>query len=167
MFEDKISQRIIPLPAYVFPLLEIIYYFGLNLCISLDSVPVKNFCLLYVIPLRTFYQNNLLLIFVAMVVIFTTCSKGSIRLTKFVRFNIIQAVLFNIAISCLGQVYLLCPVQVRENYLLTNLIINPAALGLIFIILYACLHVVLGRYPKFPIISEAAKLQTQRGNLDI
>ena len=167
MFEDKFSQRVIPLPAYFFPLLEVIYYFGLNLCISLDSVSVKNFCLLYVIPLRTFYQNNLLLIFATMVVVFTTCSKGSVRLTRFVRFNIIQAILFNIAISCLGQVYLLCPVQIRESYLLTNLIVNPAALGLIFVLLYACLQVILGRYPKFPIITDAARLQTQRGNLDI
>ena len=166
MFEDKISQRILPLPAYIFPILEVIYYFGLKLCIALDSPFIKSFCLLYIIPLRSFYEQNLLLLFAVMVVIFTVCSKGSVPLPKFIRFNIIQAILLNIAISCLGQIYFLCPLQVRESYLLTNLIINPGALGLIFVIIYACGLILVGRYPRFPILSEAARLQTQRGYSD-
>lgn len=166
MFDDKISQRIVSLPAYMFPLLEVIYYFGLKLCIGLDTPLIKNFCLAYIIPLRSFYEQNLLILFGMMIVIFTVCSKGSIPLTKFVRFNIIQAVLLSIAISCLGQVYFLCPVQIRESYFLINLVINPGAIGLVLVILYACSLILVGRYPNFPILSEAAKIQTQRGYSD-
>nr|YP_010930345.1 hypothetical chloroplast RF60 [Ochrosphaera neapolitana]WKK50073.1 hypothetical chloroplast RF60 [Ochrosphaera neapolitana] len=166
MFKNKISQRIIPLFAYLFPILEIIYYFGLKLCTGLENQLVKNFCVVYILPLRSFYEQNLLLIFGLMVGIFTVCSKGSIPLPKFIRFNIIQAILLSIAISCFGQVYSLCPLQVRESHFLTNLIINPVALSMGLIVIYSCVLVLAGRYSRFPILSEAAKLQTQRGYSD-
>nr|WKK50183.1 Ycf60 [Ochrosphaera neapolitana] len=166
MFKDKISQRVIPLFAYLFPILEIIYYFGLKLCFGLESPLVKMFCLMYILPIRSFYEQNLFLVFGLMVAIFTMCSKGSIPLPKFIRFNIIQAILLSIAISCLGQIYSLCPLQVRESYLLTNLVVNPIALSLGLIVIYACVLILAGRYSRFPILSEAAKLQTQRGYSD-
>nr|YP_010596583.1 Tic20 translocator protein [Chrysotila carterae]WAK83219.1 Tic20 translocator protein [Chrysotila carterae] len=166
MFEDKISQRLVPLPAYIFPLVELIYYFGLKLCLCFHNPLVDTICLHYVTPIRGFYEQNILVIFGILVLIFTTCSKGTIPLPKFIRFNIIQAILINIVISCVGQLYLLCPYQIRENYLLINLVLNPGTIGAIIIIFYACILVLLGRYPKIPIISEAARLQTQRGYSD-
>lgn len=167
MFEDKISQRIVPLPAFIFPVLEVCYYFGLNLCLSIDSVPIKTSCILCVIPLRNFYEQNMIAIFVMMVLVFGACSDGSIRLTRFVRFNIIQAILFDIGLTCVGQIYTLCPVEFRESYLIRNLIVNPFALGVLFALGYSCVLILLGRYPKFPVFTDAARLHTLSGRLDI
>jgi len=102
-----------------------------------------------------------------MVMVFSAVSGGSIRLTKFVRFNIIQAILFDIGLTCVGQIYTLCPLEFRESFLIRNLIINPFALGVLFVILYCCILILLGRYPKFPIFTDAARLHTLSGRLDI
>ena len=100
-----------------------------------------------------------------MIWIFLICSRGSIRLTKFVRFNIIQAILLNIVCSCIGSIYAFLPIILRESTI-GILLANFLYLGTVIIIVYSSFLILCGRYPKIPILTEAAKLQVQRGYLD-
>jgi hypothetical protein len=43
------------------------------------------------------------------------------------------------------------------------LLANSMFLGMVSIIAYSSLLIAYGRYPRIPVISEAAKLQVQRG----
>ena len=101
-----------------------------------------------------------------MVGIFIGCSRGSVKLTKYVRFNIIQAILLAIVAQTITQIYYLLPVFIRET-ILGYFISNICYSGIILAVLY-CLSIIffLGRYPRLPIVTDAAKLQVQRGQLD-
>ena len=100
-----------------------------------------------------------------MVAVFITCSRGTLPLNKYVRFNIIQAILLNIICSCVGACFAYMPIVIREStigFLLTNSIF----LGMLTLIVYSIILILYGRYPKIPVVSEAAKLQVQRGYSD-
>ena len=86
-------------------------------------------------------------------------------MTKFVRFNVIQAILLNIIVTCLGIVFGYLPVIIRES-VLGVMISNAIYLGIVLTMLYSALLIFYGRYPRIPVLSEAAKLQVQRGYLD-
>jgi len=100
-----------------------------------------------------------------MVGIFIICSRGTLPLTRFVRYNVIQAILLNIICSCIGSIFGYFPLGIRET-IIGNLIANSVYLGTIILILYASTLILFGRYPTIPVLSEAAKLQLQRGYLD-
>jgi hypothetical protein len=119
----------------------------------------------YITKLQNIYASNVYLIFVVMVGIFVICSRGTLPLSRFLRYNVIQAILLNIICSCIGASFTYFPVGIRES-LIGNLIANTVFLGTTGIILYASTLISFGRYPKFPVLSEAAKLQVQRGNLN-
>ena len=97
-----------------------------------------------------------------MVWVFIMCSRGSVPLTKYVRFNIIQAILLNIICSCSGVVFTFLPIVLRES-MIGIVFANFLFLGIILIIAYASLLIAYGKYPTIPILSEAAKLQVQQG----
>jgi uncharacterized membrane protein len=103
--------------------------------------------------------------FIVMVAIFIICSRGTIALTKFVRFNVIQAILINIICSCIGSIFAYTPIVLRES-VLGIVLANFLYLGILYMIGYSVLLISYGRYPKIPVISEAARLQVQRGYLD-
>ena len=81
--------------------------------------------------------------------------------------GVTKAILFDIGLTCVGQIYTLCPVEFRESYLIRNLIVNPFALGVLFALGYSCVLILLGRYPKFPVFTDAARLHALSGRLDI
>lgn len=161
----QISERLIAILAFIFPFTEISYYFGAKVFLSTDSVSLKIFYLNHIAKLASFYEANVYLVFALMVGIFIICSRGTIRLTKFVRFNIIQAILLNIVCSCIGSIYAFLPIILRESTI-GILLANFLYLGTVIIMAYSSFLILFGRYPKIPILTEAAKLQVQRGYLD-
>jgi uncharacterized membrane protein len=165
MFLQKICERGISVAAVIFPFIEISYYFGAKVFLSTDTLALKIFYFNYIAKLSSFYEANIYLIFILMVGIFITCSRGTLPLTKFVRFNIIQAILLNIICSCIGSCFAYAPIILRESAI-GILLANSLFLGMIIIMLYSSLLIAYGRYPKIPILSEAARLQVQRGYLD-
>lgn len=165
MFLQKICERGISVAAFIFPFIEISYYFGAKVFLSTDTLALKIFYFNYIAKLSSFYEANIYLIFILMVGIFITCSRGTLPLTKFVRFNIIQAILLNIICSCIGSCFAYAPIILRESAI-GILLANSLFLGMIIIMLYSSLLIAYGRYPKIPILSEAARLQVQRGYLD-
>jgi hypothetical protein len=161
-----VFERTLPLFAFIFPILEINSCFASKIFLEVDSIPVKLFYYRHLSPLITLYQSNIYIFFILMVGIFIGCSRGSVKLTKYVRFNIIQAILLAIVAQTITQIYYLLPVFIRET-ILGYFISNICYSGIILAVLY-CLSIIffLGRYPRLPIVTDAAKLQVQRGQLD-
>ena len=157
-----ITERLISIVAFIFPFIEVASYFGPKVFLSTDSMALRTFYLNHLVKLSTFYTDNNLLIFIFMVWVFIVCSRGSVPLTKFVRFNIIQAILLNIVCSCSGVVFTFLPIVLRES-MIGIIFANFLFLGIILLITYSALLIAYGRIPRIPIISEAAKLQVQQG----
>jgi uncharacterized membrane protein len=156
---------LIAILAFIFPFTEVSYYFGAKVFLNTESITLKLFYLNYIAKLASFYEANVYLVFAIMVGVFIICSRGTIRLTKFVRFNIIQAILLNIVCSCIGSIYGFLPIVLRESTL-GILLANFLYLGTVLIMAYSSFLIFCGRYPKIPVLTEAAKLQVQRGYLD-
>ena len=130
--------------------------------LSTENSALRGFYLNHLTKITSFYTENNLLIFIFMVWVFIVCSRGSIPLTKFVRFNIIQAILLNIICSCLGVIFTFCPIVLRES-MIGIILANFLFLGVSLLIGYSSLLIIYGRFPRIPILSEAAKLQVQQG----
>ena len=75
-----------------FLLLKLSYYFGAKVFLSTESFFLKSVYLNYIAKLSNFYAANIYFIFILMVGIFIICSRGTLPLTKYVRFNVIQAI---------------------------------------------------------------------------
>jgi len=151
--------------AFIFPFIELSYYFGAKVFLSTESILLKIFYINNIQKLTAFYQDNVYVIFILMIAIFIGCSRGSLPLSKYARFNIIQAILLNIICSCLGSIYTFLPIVLRESFI-GVVLANFFYLGLVLLIIYSSILIFYGRYPKIPVISEAAKLQVQRGYSD-
>ncbi len=158
-------ERILSVVAFIFPFIELSYYFGAKVFLSTESLLLKMFYINHIQKLTNFYAENVYVIFILMIGIFIGCSRGSLPLTKYARFNIIQAILVNIICSCIGSIYTFLPIVLRES-IIGITIANFLYLGLFLLIIYASVLIFYGRYPKIPVISEAAKLQVQRGYSD-
>ena len=160
-----LAERGLSVSAFIFPLLEVISYFGHKVFLSPENDALRFFYLNHLTKITSFYTENNLLIFIFMIWVFIVCSKGSLPLTRFLRFNVIQAILLNVICSCVGASYIYFPVSIRET-IFGNLIANCMFFGPVIISLYSILLISFGRYPKIPVLSDAAKLQVQRGYLN-
>ena len=158
-----IVERAISISAFIFPFVEVTSYFGPKVFLSTESINLRSLYLNHLAKLTSFYTANNLLIFIFMVWVFIVCSRGSLPLTKFVRFNIIQAVLLSIICSCCGVIFTFLPIILRES-MFGVICANFLFLGIVLIIAYSSLLIAYGRFPKIPVISEAAKLQVQQGS---
>jgi hypothetical protein len=158
----KAFERFISVVAFIFPFIELSYYFGAKVFLSTENFLLKVFYVNNIQKLTNFYAENVYVIFILMIGIFIGCSRGSLPLSKYARFNIIQAILVNIICSCIGSIYTFLPIVLRESIIGVT-IANFLYLGLIILILYSSVLIFYGRYPKIPVISEAAKLQVQQG----
>ena len=96
-----------------------------------------------------------------MVWVFLLCSRRSSPFTKFVRFNVIQAILLNIVYACAGVVFTFLPILLRES-MLGLIIANLLFFSMVLLSAYCTLVISSGRMPVIPVVSEAAKAQVQR-----
>ena len=157
-----IAERGLSIGAFIFPLFEVASYFGPKVFLSTENTALRFFYLNHLTKLTSFYTENNLLIFIFMVWVFIVCSRGSLPLTKFVRFNVIQAILLNIICSCSGVIFTFFPIVLRES-MLGIVFANFFFLGILLLITYSSLLITYGRFPRIPILSDAAKLQVQQG----
>jgi uncharacterized membrane protein len=164
-FLPQVFERCLAIMAFYFPFIEVSAYFGPKVFLSTENLTLKIFYVNYLQKLSSFYEANIYLIFILMVGIFITCSRGTVPLTKYVRFNIIQAILLNIVCSCIGSIFVFLPIVLRESAI-GILLATFLYLGTLLVIAYSTLLILYGRYPKIPVLSEAAKLQVQRGYQD-
>ena len=154
-------ERSLSIAAFIFPFVEIVSYFGPKVFLSTESFALKSFYVNYIEKIARFYTGNNLLIFFFMVWVFIICSRRSSRLTKFVRFNVIQAILLNIVYACAGVVFTFLPILLRES-MLGLIIANLLFFSMVLLSAYCTLVISSGRMPVIPVVSEAAKAQVQR-----
>ena len=131
-----ICERTIGIISYIFPFVEISSYFGTKVFLSAESMQLQIFYRNYISKLVNLYQSNAYFAFALMIGIFFICSKGSLPLTKFVRFNVIQAILLYIICSCVGQILgIYCPAFIRES-IIGIILANFVYLGVLVLIFY-------------------------------
>jgi hypothetical protein len=157
----KLVERGLSIAAFIFPLVEITSYFGPKVFLSSGSVSLRGFYLSHLMKVANFYANNNILFFVFMVWIFIVCSRGSLPLTRFLRFNVVQAILLSVICSCFGIIFTFFPIVLRES-MIGLIIANFLFLGIMLLVTYSSLLITYGRYPTIPILSDAAKMQVQQ-----
>jgi hypothetical protein len=157
---QKTLDQCLSICAFFFPFLEVTTYFGQKVFLSTDSLFLRQFYISNLSKLTVFYTQNVYVIFIFMVGVFLVCSRGTVPLSKYARFNIIQAILINIIYSCIGSIYTYLPIVLRESYI-GIVLANFFYLGFILIVFYSALLIFYYKYPTIPVISEAAKLQVQ------
>ena len=157
----QIFERSLAIMAFYFPFIEVSAYFGPKVFLSTDSLMLRTFYSNNIIKLANFYTENNLLIFIVMIWLFIGCSRGTFPVTKFLRFNIIQAILLNIICTCLGVVFNFLPIFLKES-VIGVVFSNFLFLGMVMLVGYSTLLIAYGRYPVIPVVSEAAKMQVQR-----
>lgn len=160
-----ICERSLAILSYIFAFVEISSCFAIKVFLNADSKFMKYLYVTYVAKMTNFYIENVYIIFALMLGIFILCSRGTIPATKYLRFNIIQAILLNIICSCISAVFPLIPVGLRESSI-GLLLANFIYIGMITLIVYSSILIFFGRYPRIPVLSEAARLQVQRGYLE-
>ena len=161
-FLISLVERILSITAFIFPFFETMSYFGPKVFLGTENVILQDIYLNSLEEATNFYTENNLLIFIFMVWLFIICSRGLVRLTKYVRFNIIQAILLNIICSCVGLAFSFLPIVLRES-LLGLIFSNFLFLSIVLILGYCSLLIAYHRYPELPIVTEAAKLQVRKG----
>ena len=160
-FLKTVLERGLSIATYIFPFLEITVYFSSRVCYSSNDIGLKVIYNDYLYPLMLFYEKNVYLIFIAMVAIFLMCSRKSLPLTKFLRFNVLQAILLDIICACVGQIYMACPTVFKLSPF-GIMFANFIFLGTFCWIMYSILIISLGRFPVLPVISRAANIHLQR-----
>jgi len=160
-FLKTVLERGLSIATYIFPFLEITVYFSSRVCYSSNDIGLKVIYANYLYPLLLIYEKNVYLIFIAMVAIFLMCSRKSLPLTKFLRFNVLQAILLDIICACVGQIYMACPTVFKLSTF-GIMFANFIFLGVTCWIVYSIIIIALGRFPVLPIISRAANIHLQR-----
>jgi membrane protein DedA with SNARE-associated domain len=166
----KICERGLAIIAYIFPFVEISSTLALKVFLTADSQFLRFFYFTYISPVTDFYRTNIYLCFAIMLGTFIVCAKGKVPftngkrkvpLTLYLRVNIIQAILINVVSTCIGVLYSDIPLAIQESSIGLSI-----ATGLYFWVLMlitsSIIVIIFGRYPKIPVISEAARLQVQR-----
>ena len=161
----EFAGRGISIFSYIFPLFEISYYFGAKVFLSTDNPVLHALYQETLSGVNLFYGDNSYLMFFIMIGIFMACSRGTLKLTRYVRFNVIQAILLSVICSCVGSIFALLPLWIRESAL-GLMMANGFFLGILVLTIYASLLILNGLYPSIPVISEAARLQVFRGYLN-
>jgi hypothetical protein len=158
--EPKVYERVLSILAFFFPFIELSYYFSAKVFLSTESSFLKSIYINYINKFSNFYANNVYFIFIFMVGVFMICARGTLPLSKYVRFNIIQAILLNIIYSCIGSIYSYFPVILRESAI-GIILANFFYIGFIILFAYSAILIFYGRVPTIPVVSTAAKLNVQ------
>lgn len=154
-------ERGLSICAFIFPIIELSVSLAGKAMLSSDSPALRRFYTRYIAKLGMLYIQNTYLFFFGMILIFITASREKEKLTKFLRFNVIQACLMGIAVQAFSGLWPTVPFAIRESAV-GVLISNSFFWGAVLTIFYCVGIITLGRYPEIPLLSDAAKLQVLR-----
>jgi len=160
-FLKTVIERGLSIATYIFPFLEITVYFSGRVCYSSNDVGLKVIFAHYLYPLMLMYEKYMYVIFIAMIGIFLAASRNSLPLTKFLRFNVLQAILLDIVCACVGQIYMACPTVFKLSTF-GIMFANFVFVGTLCWIMYSIVIISLGRFPVLPIVSRAANIHLRR-----
>jgi uncharacterized membrane protein len=150
-----IADRIFASLSYLLPLVEVFKY-GLFLMMQF---PILKLLFLPLWPLLQVYYGVRyagLLIFLALF-IFVVRNE---RISHFVRFNTMQAILLDIAIFLFGVLTDLVGLISIGDFAIQTLS-TTVFLGIVVAVIYAVAQSLLGRYAEIPAISDAVHMQVR------
>jgi len=156
-------DKVLCVCGFIFPVVELCASLAGKVLLATGSPGMRRLHSKYLARLGMFYLQNVYACFAVMIFVFLTCSRGRRGLSKFVRFNVIQAVLMSIVIQCFSVCWPVVPFTIRESFV-GQTIVSSFFWGALITIFYSIVLIFLGRYPKIPVVSEAARLQVMRGN---
>ncbi len=142
--------------AYLMPIVEV-YSLGIFV---FQQYPIVKLLYEPLLPLRLIYGVQFgsfalfLVLYLAVVI--------NPRISRFIRFNVLQAILIGILISLfeLAQTYILLPIL--GGSIVIQVLMNIVFLGTIAASFYGIVMSALGKYAEFTKISEAARIQIDR-----
>lgn len=153
-----VSDRIFACLAYLLPIMDLI---GLVYGPLQGSflTPILNLITVPLLPLLMIYGNGLISFVVFLGLYILVVRNENIR--HFIRFNVMQSILFGIVLSLIGLVWRLVLAPIPLGELLIQTIFNTIFLGAIAAIGYSILYSALGRYAEIPTISDAVHMQVR------
>jgi len=160
-FVKAFLERSLSIVAYISPFIEVTVYFANRVCYSSNDIGLKILYAKHLYPIMVFYEKNVYLIFGLMVGIFLVCARNTVPLTKFLRFNVLQAILMDIICACIGQIYMAFPTAFKLS-IFGVMFAKFVFLGTICWIIYSMFIISLGRFPVLPVVSKAANIHLQR-----
>ena len=157
-----VSDRIFSCLAYLLPLLDLIILVAGPLSVTGSFfTPLLVIIAMPLSPLLSIYsiQGGVLGCVVFLALFLLVVRNESIP--HFIRFNVMQAILFGIVLSLIGIVWSFALAKILGMGFLTQTLFNAIFLGMIVAVGYSIVQSALGRYAEIPTISEAVYLQVR------
>lgn len=158
-------DKILSMLAYGLPMIETLYFFGDRVFLYSGDLTLQVFYFKYLSAPILFYQSHIYVFLFITLAVFQLCarnsipmSEGRLGLSRFLRLNVLQAILLQVLITCSGQVFVLSPGWVRLT-IMGSLISTSFMIGVGGLVLYAIFLITIGRYPLIPIITASSRLQ--------
>lgn len=139
--------------VYLLPLFDALPYGQF----ILKQFPFLGIIYLPFTPLITFYFQFPFASFIIFLVLFLAVVRNA-KISHFIRFNTLQAILIGILISLVGLILNVLMKGMGEN-LFIEVLFNLIFLGTLAASFYSIVQSILGRYAELPTISEAAHAQ--------
>nr|QUE28939.1 Ycf60 [Madagascaria erythrocladioides] len=154
-----LSTRFISILPYFLPLLEGCEHFAQRVT---PDYPFKIVRLYRQIlkPMVVFYTENRFVNFISFLTLYflLVSSKSPLPVSKFLRFNTLQALLIFLITTILGVTFKALPVEFRMS-LYGGIICNTFFLFILYTIGYSLLKIGEGEYADIPVVSEAVNIQ--------
>lgn len=134
----------------------------------IESLPFSGYLIAVFPPLQYFFVPLLPLIALytsvpfAGIIIFFVLLLAVVRnpnISHFIRFNTMQAILIDIALSLFSLLFRTILAPALGNNLITQTLANTAFLGVIAACVYCIFQTIRGRYAEIPAVSEAVSSQ--------
>ena len=154
----SLIARTISCLIYFLPLLEGIAQFGI-VCIDDHSwirIMYKNTLAYIVVP----YLESPLIGFCIFIALYLVFVRGIIRVSPFMKFHIVQALLLYLLDSVIGTVLTSLPLEIGYSFI-GDRIADTLLLITFILSIYAGTNALKGQYSDIPLISEAAKMQSK------
>ncbi|MGI0490848.1 Tic20 family protein [Alkalinema pantanalense CENA528] len=155
------SDRFFSCLVYILPLMETLVLVSQG--ITAGSLLAPVFALL-VVPLGPiigiYYGFGGLLSFAIFLALYMLVVRNS-ELSHFLRYNVMQAILFGIVLSLISIVWQYFLGAIFRNTIVAETLFNTIFLGGLVAVGYSVIQTALGRYAEIPAISEAVSNQVR------
>ena len=141
--------------AYLLPIADV-YFFGVFV---FDQFPIVRELYTPLLPLVTL--NNGFGGFILFMVLYIGVAANP-QVSRFIRFNVLQAILIGILISLCQLLLQYVLVKIPGIEALTQVLMNTVFFGTIVMAVYGIAMSALGKYTEIPQLSETAQMQVDR-----
>jgi Chloroplast import apparatus Tic20-like len=157
-----VSDRIFSCLAYLLPVLDLIVLVSAPLSRSGSFLtPLLEIIALPLSPLLSLYFSlGGITAFIVFFALFLLVVRNE-SIPHFIRFNVMQAILFGIVLSLFGIIWRYVLADILGLSFLTQTLFNAIFLGTIAAVGYSVVQSALGRYAEIPTISDAVYLQVR------